>query len=55
MEDETRTLRSVSMMNMVDAYKRVLRAIEVHNPDAVSHEDWLVYKMLIDAELEDDA
>ena len=41
------------MMNIVDVYKRVLRSIEVHQPDAVPHGDWEIYKMLTDLELED--
>jgi len=41
------------MMNIVDAYKRVLRAIEIHQPGSVSQDDWAIYKLLTDLELED--
>ena len=39
------------MMNIVDAYNRVLRAVEVHNVESVAQNDWEIYKML--TELED--
>lgn len=48
-----RTVRAVSMMNIVDVYKRVMRSVEIHRTDAIPHDDWAIYKLLTDLEIED--
>ena len=53
-EDEARALRAVQYLNLSAGYQRVKDAVAQHATDAVSQGVWAAWKVLMDAEVEDE-
>jgi hypothetical protein len=48
-QDEGRTMRAITALNLVGSYQRVLASVSAQNPGLASSADMAAYKMLEDA------
>lgn len=47
-EDEGRTLRAMSLLNMMASYQRVVRGVQQHAPEQASEADYAVFQKFLE-------
>jgi 5-methylcytosine-specific restriction endonuclease McrBC GTP-binding regulatory subunit McrB len=53
-QDEGRTIKLISALNIADGYSRVIQGVMKHQIDSISQGDWKIYKMVIENTENDD-